>query len=124
MQDWHHRRSTDLGLRLGGVALCGVSWLAIRTLVHTRLAPWPASPGLMAFGLAAVGFICASAGAALLSIGHHIFDEIEIGERWRTRTIVERSETPASTNESEDRDPFRPGSVNYHPPVVALRRHG
>ena len=108
MQGWHHRRTTDLGLRLGGVALCGVAWLAIRTLLHMRLAPWSASPGLLALGLAALGFVGASAGAALLSIGHHIFDEVVIGERWRTRPIVERRGPPSPAPPVQRRETSRP----------------
>lgn len=85
MRDWHHQRRTDLALRLGGASLCGLSFLAIRTLAQFRSPSLPAPPGVAAFALAAVGFLWASAGAALLTLGHHIFDEIEIGERWQQR---------------------------------------
>lgn len=85
MLDWHHQRRTDLTLRLCGLSLCGLSFFAIWTLVQVRALPAQASPGAAAVALAAVGFLCASAGAALLTLGHHIFDEIEVAERWRQR---------------------------------------
>jgi hypothetical protein len=88
MEVRHHRRTIDTGFRLSGAALCGASWMAIRTLAHMRLAPLPASPGLMAAALAIVGLICASAGGAILSNGIRLFDQIEIGERWKTSGAV------------------------------------
>ena len=127
MQDWHHRRSTDVGLRLGGAMLCGISWLAIRTFVHIRLATLPASPGLLAFALATLGFICASAGSALLTIGHHIFDEVEVSERWRSRPAAkERLEvaTPARFD-AFGRDAAAAPFEDYYPRmVIGHGRHG
>lgn len=35
--------------------------------------------------LAAIGFLCASAGSILVTQGGHIFDKVEISQRWRTR---------------------------------------
>jgi hypothetical protein len=105
MDHWHQKRAADIGLRSGGAALCSLSWLAFRTLFHLRLAPWPAAPGSSAFALAAIGFLCASAGAALLVLGHHMFDEIELGERWRASTVVEyRADAPTPGN----RERFEP----------------
>lgn len=82
MRDWHQNWRTDIGLRLSGVALWGLSWLATRKLI--LLLPEPsASPGTGAFALAAAAFLCASLGGILLTLGDHIFDRIEIDERWR-----------------------------------------
>jgi hypothetical protein len=126
MQHRHQGRSTDLGLRLSGAALCGVTWLAIRTLFHMRMAPWPASPGTLAYALAVIGFVCGSAGAALLTLGRHIFDEVEIGERWRTRTIVKQSVEPPSSGSVDTRlyQALPPQSADNAPTFIALRRYG
>ena len=78
--DWHHSRTTDLSLRLSGAALCGLAWLAIRTLLQQRLS---LGMGPAAFALAGVGFLGASIGAMLLMIGHHIFDDVETSAQWR-----------------------------------------
>lgn len=40
---------------------------------------------LIEFGAAAVGFLCLSAGAILTTLGEHVFDRVEISERWARR---------------------------------------
>jgi hypothetical protein len=35
--------------------------------------------------LAMIAFVCGSAGCALLVHGHHLFDKIQVSERWRRR---------------------------------------
>lgn len=85
MDDWHHDWKTDIGLRLCGTMSCGISYLAIHSLMALRLANGQLPEGVLPFFLAAVGFLCASAGAVLLSLGHHIFDQVEISERWRAK---------------------------------------
>lgn len=84
MQNWHHDRRVDIGLRAGGVLLCGLSYLAVRWLVALQLSQVHGEPGVEAFALAAVAFLCGSCGTALLTLGHHIFDEVAISQRWRT----------------------------------------
>ena len=37
------------------------------------------------FGAAALGFLCLSAGALLTTLGEHVFDQVEISERWARR---------------------------------------
>lgn len=81
MRGWHHDRKVDIGLRLCGVASCGLSYLAIHSLMTLRLADGQLPQGALTFFLAAFGFLCASGGAMLLSVGHHIFDQIEISKR-------------------------------------------
>ena len=84
MQNGHHNWKTDIGLRLCGFASCGVSFLAIRTLMALRLSDAQLPQAALPFLLAALGFLCASAGAGLLCLGHHVFDQVEINQRWRT----------------------------------------
>ena len=83
MEQRHQRRTRDCRLRLAGAALCCVAWAAIRTLVHIRLADATAAPGALAFALATLGFIAASAGTGLCALGIHILDPVAVSERWR-----------------------------------------
>ncbi|NIJ64257.1 hypothetical protein FHR20_001188 [Sphingomonas leidyi] len=89
MDDWHHDWKTDIGLRLCGATSCGISYLAIHSLMALRFADGHLPQGALPFFLAAVGFLCASGGAVLLGLGHHIFDQVEISERWRTKPRAE-----------------------------------
>jgi apolipoprotein N-acyltransferase len=75
----------NVGLRLLGVVLIGLAagsvwWLYMR--VHAE----GAGPvALFNFLLGLVAFVGASSGSALLLLGTHIFDEVEVSERWRIR---------------------------------------
>lgn len=89
MRNWQHNWKTDIGLRLCGVTSCGISYLAIHALVALRFADGHLPQGPLPFFLAAVGFLCASAGAVLLALGHHVFDEVEISARWRCKHPAE-----------------------------------
>ncbi len=84
MRDRLEHRRTDIGLRAAGAALSGGAWLALRVLMHLRLPPPPTSPGPLAYALAAVAFFAASAGLAMLLLGHHLFDQVEISGRWQS----------------------------------------
>lgn len=86
MRHWHQDIRTDMGLRLAGAALWGLAWLAARQLAALHLAQSHADPDLWAALLAAAAFLCASLGAGLITQGHHIFDRVEIGERWRVNS--------------------------------------
>ncbi|RXD03596.1 hypothetical protein EQZ23_14795 [Sphingomonas sp. UV9] len=72
------RLRTDLSLRASGIPLLAVAVTAIHTLA--RLHP-PIS--VLAFLLATIGFLCASAGAMLAIVGHHIHDRIQVSARWQ-----------------------------------------
>lgn len=82
MRDWHNNWKTDIGLRLCGLTSCGVSYLAIRMLMALRLPDSQLPQTALPFLFAAIGFLCASTGAGLLFLGHHIFDQVEISQRW------------------------------------------
>ncbi len=73
-----HRLRTDLSLRAGGVLSLAIAVIAIHTLA--RLYP-QTSP--LAFLLATIGFLSASAGAMLAVVGGHIRDPVRISARWR-----------------------------------------
>lgn len=84
MVAWHRSRRADIVLRATGLLLCWVSYSAISRLVAMHLPPRNA--GVLVYGIAAVGFMAASAGSALILLGHHLFDEIEVSARWRSRS--------------------------------------
>lgn len=83
MAAWHRSWRADLGLRASGLLLCGIAYTAISRLCAMHIPPQTA--GALAYALAAIGFLCASAGSAMVMLGHHLFDEIEVSERWRPR---------------------------------------
>lgn len=83
MRHWHQDKRTDIGLRFAGAALWGLAWLAAGQLAALHLMQTHADPDMWAALLAAAAFLCASLGAVLITQGRHIFDRVEISERWR-----------------------------------------
>ena len=83
MAAFHRSRRADIVLRATGLLLCWVSYTAISRLITMHVPPQKA--GVLAYGIAAVGFMAASAGSALALLGHRLFDEIEVSARWRGR---------------------------------------
>lgn len=82
MAAWHRSRKADRGLRIAGVILCVLAYVAISRLVAIRPPGTRDPAGTVAYCLAAVGFICGCAGGALTTVGNHLFDEIEVCPRW------------------------------------------
>jgi len=85
MTIWHERRGADLILRLGGMLLLGFAWLLgiwMASLVESH-APHDATPLEMIIGMAM--FAAGSLGAAALILGKHIFDKVQVSERWAIR---------------------------------------
>ena len=79
MRTWHRSRKTTVGLRVVGMALCGLAWASI-----TRLASYPPdSLGLIAYLLAGLGMISMSAGGALTFLGPRLFTPVRVSARWR-----------------------------------------
>ena len=80
-----------LSLRLAGAGL-----LAIAALAATRLAALAhdSDPTTMplAYLLAAIVFGSASAGAALLIHGRHLFDPVRVAGRWARQTVARRED--------------------------------
>lgn len=89
------------GLRqLGGVLLL-LAYAAGRHLVAIAPAPAGNRPPLV-YLLALVGFLGFSLGGALLVHGHHLFDAVEISERWRRLPQVKGPKAPEAAVRSED----------------------
>ena len=70
-----------MGLRVIGILSCALAYLACARLAAVH----PHAVGVAAFALAATVFFAGSAGTAMALLGGHVFDEIEISARWRTR---------------------------------------
>ncbi|WP_156143736.1 hypothetical protein [Sphingomonas taxi] len=79
----HRLQPVDFGLRAVGALLCCIAYVAIAhlTAMHIR----PRSAGALAYGLATAGFLGASAGSTMTVLGHHLFDAIEVSQRWQHR---------------------------------------
>lgn len=86
MAAWHRARRADIGLRALGSGMCGLAGLAAQRLLGLSVPPHP--PGLPAVALATLAFLGASAGSALLLLGAHLFDRIEVSARWRREARV------------------------------------
>jgi hypothetical protein len=80
MAAWHRSRRADMGLRAAGSLLCWLSLAALARLVAIR--PPAQSADAVACLLAAIGFVAAGAGSAMLFLGGHLFDEVEVSARW------------------------------------------
>lgn len=98
MAAWHRSRRADLGLRASGLLLCGTAYTALSRLCAMPLAP--DTVGALAFALAAIGLLAASAGSAMAALGHHLFDQIKVSERWQPRThdVILPIETAKTTD--------------------------
>lgn len=101
MAAWHRSWRADFGLRGAGLLLCAIAYGAI-----VRLCALPAvaeTTGALAYALAAIGFLGASAGSALAMLGHHLFDPVAVSARWRQRPRASFPplETVTSMSQSE-----------------------
>ncbi|MEI9927765.1 MAG: hypothetical protein WDN44_08755 [Sphingomonas sp.] len=81
MKTLARRRGTGIAIRAGGLALLALAWLSGRALWvwHAH----PASPATLLFALAT--FVAATTGAAMLVLGPHLLDTVELSENWRRR---------------------------------------
>ena len=84
MAAWHRSRRADMGLRAAGVLLCCLSYAAFARLMAMRTPPQTADA--VAYLLAAIGFTAASIGSAMLLLGNHLFDKVEVSARWHPQS--------------------------------------
>jgi hypothetical protein len=82
MADWAHKR-TDMTIRAAGALSCATAYLAFQTLGHLYDGAARAETGAVVYLLAASAFLCSSFGTALLLLGHHVLDRIEVSARWQ-----------------------------------------
>lgn len=83
MAGWHRSGWGDAGLRLAGAVLCALSCTAFDRLIALTHAAAGGAGTVTTLGLGTIGFLSASAGAAMLLLGRHLFDEVEVSSRWR-----------------------------------------
>jgi hypothetical protein len=85
---WHDRKYADVSLRMAGlVSLC------VATLIARHLFAAPDPQGkvtVSAYLLALIGMASACTGAALVVLGRHLFDQVELSERWTIHTVRRR----------------------------------
>ncbi len=81
MASWHRLWKADIDLRISGLILCGLAYLALTCLIAMQGARRTA--GALAYALATVSFFCASTGTALAMLGKHLLDEVQVSTRWR-----------------------------------------
>jgi hypothetical protein len=80
MTAWYRAHRADWALRATGLVLCSLAYAAFGHLMALHIGAH--SAGLLAYGLAASGFLCASAGSALAILGSRLFERIDVGARW------------------------------------------
>lgn len=93
MTAWHRSTKANLLLRALGLILGGISYAAVSRVYDLCAATPDGYLDQICFRLAAVSFVAASAGAALMCLGNHLFDEVELPARYR------RGSQLSSTNE-------------------------
>lgn len=87
---WHRSRQGDLALRAGGLIFSLASGGLVALLAaHHHLHGRP--PALSEVALAAIAVVLASAGASLLLLGRHLFDEITVASRWGGPIVLAQS---------------------------------
>ncbi|MBA3940981.1 MAG: hypothetical protein C0520_07205 [Sphingopyxis sp.] len=83
MKKWHENPAADVGLRAGGLALLGLGWPLAARLHQLALAVPAREATSFMLLLAAILFLCAGAGSALLFAGSGLWETVEVSERWR-----------------------------------------
>lgn len=84
MATWHRSRRAGIVLRATDFFPCWIRSTAVLRLAAMHVPPQKA--GLVSCGLAAIGFMAASAGSAPAVVGHLLFDGIEVSSRWGDRS--------------------------------------
>jgi hypothetical protein len=74
-----HHLLRGLPIRMSGLAVLALCWTCGHGLwlLHGERAP-----GIAAFLLALATFLSASTGSAMLILGPHLFDKVEVSVRW------------------------------------------
>lgn len=100
MSSSHGLWSREPFLRLGGGVLVAIGSVALRWLFRTATPGLPVDSSAAQLAAAGLGFVGLSLGAALILIGAHLFDQVELSDRWRRRTGALRQSTHLSPREA------------------------
>lgn len=73
----------SIAMRAGGVAALGLAWLCGHELWRYHA---ERQISAAAFLLALATFLIATLGSAMLIVGPHLFDQVEVSGRWTRRT--------------------------------------
>lgn len=82
MKQWHESLAANIGLRAIGIVLLGIGWWVVVRLHQITLATPARDNSTFMMMLAAIVFLCASAGSALLFVGSGLWESVEVSERW------------------------------------------
>lgn len=77
-----------MAIRAGGAATLGFAWLCGHELWRLHGTD-PSGP--LPFLLAFITFLASCAGSAMLIVGPHLLDEVEISRRWARRPVIHDS---------------------------------
>jgi len=83
-------RACSAATRMSGLGMLPVGAVSTNLLYHLANAAPPHEATAFELGLAATGFLCLSIGSALLVLGSHIFDKVEISARWTSQPGIRR----------------------------------
>lgn len=84
-------RACGAATRMSGLGMLPVGAVSINLLYHLANAAPAHGATISELGLAAMGFLCLSIGSALLALGPHLFDEVEISARWASQPGIRRT---------------------------------
>ena len=82
MTHWYERPGAGWLIRLGGLMLIGIAALAAMALCNRAHMTPPHQGTPLEDLLALVAFVSASAGAAMATLGRHLFDRVEVASPW------------------------------------------
>jgi hypothetical protein len=83
MTKWHQTLFANMGLRVGGSGLLLLGWSAAVRLHQLALSTPAREATSFMMLLAAIVFLCGSAGSGLLFVGSGLWESVEVSERWR-----------------------------------------
>lgn len=81
---WYQKSGATWLLRLGGIGVLAIAWLAASALrARVGGAVGALERDALAWLLAMTTFLCGTTGALLTVLGSHIFDRVRLSRRWR-----------------------------------------
>ena len=113
MTKWHESLAAKLGLRVAGAALLMLGWSAALRLHQMVLVTPAREANAIMMLLAAIVFLCGSAGSALLFVGPGLWEPVDVSERWRRLPAPDFEAPPLLERDMNPRVP------NATPPPAA-----